>query len=264
MDVDDLMTRIKEAEDKLQYARDLLLEHEDSQVIEDLQVINANKLDYSRSDEALLRIHQEMISNLDDIDKMQFFNRLSRSLIVLQSSSVALPVLAKLAALPTLVKLSKLAVLAKLAALAEFTSRVADGREWDHKDMLKDELELNPDKKPGTTGDEDWYFPIEGNDQYEYSYEIWSNIHYGYIGVAAGFTEDELRVGSLAADKGIYVPADDLSVRIGIELWQEHGSNMTDEDLRQAIVDRTEEYRKVQNNTSIAVIDSEDEGWNGK
>ena len=188
--------------------------------------------DYAKSEEALIRMHQEMIGNLDDIDKMRFFNSLSgpgRSL-----------------------------------ALAEFIYRVGPGGEWDHKEMLRDELGLNPDKKPGTTGDEDWYFPIEGNSQDEYNYDIWSNIHYGYVGKAAGFSTFELKVGADLADGGRRIPADDVSVRIGIELWEKHGSNLTEDQLRQAIIDHTDEYKRLQTEENTAVITPDDEKWNGK
>ncbi|KAM3096000.1 polymorphic toxin type 44 domain-containing protein [Phormidesmis sp. 146-35] len=230
MNADDLMTRINEAKNKLQSAKDSLPRPGDSQIIEGSQVIN--ELNYSRSDEALLRMHQEMISNLDDIDKMRFFNSLS-------GTGISLP------------------------ALAEFAYRVRSGGEWDHKPMLRDELGLNPDKKPGTTGDEDWYFPIEGNSQDEYNYDIWSNIHYGYVGRAAGFSPIELRGGADLADGG-RMPSDDLSVRIGMELWEKHGSNLTEDQLRQAIIDHTDEYKQLQTEENTAVITPDDEKWNGE
>ncbi|MGV0028164.1 polymorphic toxin type 44 domain-containing protein [Phormidesmis priestleyi] len=237
MSAADLMDRIERARNQLQAARDQLEQSRPSNPLDDardrprpsnpLDQLGPRNLDYSRGDEALIRMHQEMISNLDDIDKMQIFNGLSGLL----PSSLALP--------------------SRLAALAEFGWRVRQDGEWDHKPLLRRELGLDPDEEPGPG----FYFPIRGNEQYEYNYDIWSNIHFGYVGMAAGFTDVELRGGAIAADGGTYVPADDLSVRIGIELWQEHGSNMTDEDLRQAVIDHTEEYRRIQNDTNIAVRD---------
>ena len=230
MNADDLMTRINEAKNKLQSAKDSLPRPGDSQIIESSQVIN--ELNYSRSNEALLRMHQEMIGNLDDIDKMRFFNSLS-------GLGISLP------------------------ASLEFAYRVRSGGEWDHKPMLRDELGLNPDKKPGTTGDEDWYFPIEGNSQDEYNYDIWSNIHFGYVGRAAGFAPWELRAGADLADGG-RMPSDDLSVRIGMELWEKHGSNLAEDQLRQAIIDHTDEYKRLQTEENTAVITPDNEKWNGK
>jgi hypothetical protein len=95
-------------------------------------------------------------------------------------------------------------------------------------------------------------FPIPGDDEHEYNYDIWSNIHYGYVGMAAGFNSLELRGGAIAAD-GQYVPADDLSVQIGIELWEKYGPNLTPEQLHQAILDRKEEYLRIQDETNIVV-----------
>lgn len=245
MSAADLIARIENSKSKLQSAKDLLTKQERSSTIEkpdysqsqDL-LSNSQALDYSRSEEALTRMHQEMISNLDDIDKMRFFN--------FSHGPFPSPL-----------------------ALAEFAYRVGPDGEWDHKPMLQRELDFNPDEEPG----KGFYFPIEGNDQNEYNYDIWSNIHYGYVGMAAGFTSDELRSGADLADSkspqevlggGHRVPADDLSVRIGIELWEEHGPNLTEEQLRQAIIDHTDEYKQVQNDDNTAVITPQDEEWNGK
>lgn len=50
---------------------------------------------------------------------------------------------------------------------------------WDHKPKLEEKFGL---KKSN-----DYYFPIRGDTEHEYFYDIWSNIHYGFVGSAAGF-----------------------------------------------------------------------------
>lgn len=232
MSIPDLVTRINTAKNELRAARNELRAARNTMLnIISFETTSGFKPDsYVKSDEALIRMHQEMIGNLDDIDKMKFLN--SRG------------------------------ALGKPLALIEFAHRVRQGGEWDHKPLLRDELELNPDGEPGKTGDEDWHFPIRGNSQVEYNYDIWSNIHYGYVGSAAGFSSIELRGGAMVADGFKNIPADDLSVQIGIELWEEHGENLTDEQLRQAIIDQTDEYLKVQNEENIVVITAQDEEFN--
>jgi hypothetical protein len=64
---------------------------------------------------------------------------------------------------------------------------VASGHRWDHKPIIYRMLSLRrPDPKTGDSGD--MHFPIEGDPDHEYYYDIWSNIHFGYVGRAAGFT----------------------------------------------------------------------------
>ena len=71
--------------------------------------------------------------------------------------------------------------LAKQArAFALWTERVGQNRPWDHKPKIESRF-----------GD---YWHKQGN--YEYYYDIWSNIHYGYIGIAAGFSEAVLSDGA--------------------------------------------------------------------
>lgn len=72
----------------------------------------------------------------------------------------------------------------KAAAYAMWTERVAPGRPWDHKPILRQRfptvLEVGWHKCGG----------------YEYYYDIWSNIHYGYVGVALGFSAAEMINGA--------------------------------------------------------------------
>lgn len=79
------------------------------------------------------------------------------------------------------------------AALASWALLVREGGVWDHK----------PDfHKGGKKGDEfdsmgvsvyPWHHKYQG---YEYFYDIWSNIHYGYVGRYIGFSGDILLDGA--------------------------------------------------------------------
>lgn len=65
------------------------------------------------------------------------------------------------------------------AALTLWTEKVGQDRPWDHKPKLRGLFGI-------------WH----KQGAYEYYYDIWSNIHYGYIGRAAGFNEGLLLDGA--------------------------------------------------------------------
>ena len=72
----------------------------------------------------------------------------------------------------------------KAAAYAMWTERVAPNRPWDHKRILKEKFPTDLAKGWHKYGD------------YEYYYDIWSNIHYGYVGIALGFSALEMINGA--------------------------------------------------------------------
>ncbi len=110
---------------------------------------------------------------------------------------------------------------------------------WDHKPKLESMLGLNQEVQ-------DYYFPLEGDQDYEYYYDIWSNIHYGYVGTAAGFDAETLQSGAavpwFAGTNDAY---DELSIQIGIELWNRYGLDLTEEQLRDAILAHRDEYIRI-------------------
>lgn len=90
-----------------------------------------------------------------------------------------------------------------------------------------------------------------------YRFDIWSNIHYGYVGRAAGFPGGELTGGagveqigsnfasgnpsalSLGADNLFAAyddPSDNAAIQIGVNLWDQGGLNMTKADLFFAVI----------------------------
>lgn len=207
-----LMARVDQARNRLQAANERLSEASGFRDNPFHKVLLAR---HQRFDSTLSYMHMEMVTNIDEVDNIRLFNRLGR---FSQGS--------------------------KAAALAAWVLKVRPGGEWDHKPKLSTMLEFDGNEPPT--------FPIPGDDEHEYNYDIWSNIHYGYVGMAAGFNSLELRSGAIAADRD-YVPADDLSVRIGIELWEEYGPNLTPEQLHQAILDHKEEYLRIQDETNIVV-----------
>ncbi|EGH21939.1 PAAR domain-containing protein [Pseudomonas syringae pv. broussonetiae] len=67
------------------------------------------------------------------------------------------------------------------AAMVIWAEKVGQNREWDHKPKILAKFNNDSRHKQG---------------RYAYYYDIWSNIHYGYIGMAAGFSEAVLLDGA--------------------------------------------------------------------
>ena len=66
----------------------------------------------------------------------------------------------------------------KLSAYLLWYSKVASGKDWDHKPIVRHlEEEVRRNIKYQKVGD------------YEYFRDTWSNIHYGYVGKASGFLQ---------------------------------------------------------------------------
>lgn len=70
----------------------------------------------------------------------------------------------------------------RMKAYKMWYNLVAKGKKWDHKEVIKVE-------KGG-----EWTLDTER--EYKFRYDIWSNVHYGFIGLCAGFTKFELSNGA--------------------------------------------------------------------
>ena len=120
------------------------------------------------------------------------------------------------------------------AAMALWTEKVGQGMDWDHKKTI-----------PTIIGGGVWH----KQGKYDYYYDIWSNIHYGYVGRAGGLSESVLSDGAgveqiisesvnklLNWEKGQWPHAaegvdgmraydddpDRISINIGLELFAEY------------------------------------------
>lgn len=134
---------------------------------------------------------------------------------------------------------------ARESALVTWTRMVRQRGPWDHKFKIATERgeKLN-EIKFSTLGKSShrWHHKYG---EYEYYYDIWSNIHYGYLGVYCGFSADLMLDGAgleqvgtdlLNPEKDITDNSDlngpglrkyddstdNLSIRIGIELFGEY------------------------------------------
>lgn len=169
----------------------------------------ANKdFDYSRFDQALPYMYQEMTVNAQSKDVQSIKDALSKGNTLL--------------------------------ARTLWFSLVRSGAKWDHKPKLEEKLGL---KTPP-----DYYFPIRDDTEHEWYYDIWSNIHYGFVGRAAGFTGQTLQdyAASGLPGAGKNDDGDVLSVQIGIDLWDEYQLALTQEQLHEAIVSHLQDYLDIQ------------------
>jgi hypothetical protein len=95
----------------------------------------------------------------------------------------ALPWYSKLGGPPDF---SSIALSQKTMAYTIWAERVAPHRPWDHKPILRERLTKQKLFRKG--------WQRYGNE--DYFYDIWSNLHYGYVGAACGFDDDELLGGA--------------------------------------------------------------------
>jgi RHS repeat-associated protein len=152
------------------------------------------------------------------------------------------------------------------SAFVMWTLKVYTGRPWDQKGEIQDLY-----KMAGSRTD---YLTI-GDRQYHY--DIWSNIHYGYVGMAAGFSEQDLLNGAGAARIGAtffsvtnkYGPLglidgkfsiqpragvtglkaydqapDSAAIQIGIDLYKQYGLDLKPEDILTAVENSNELHTK--------------------
>jgi len=159
------------------------------------------------------------------------------------------------------------------SAYIQFFKLVRFGGDWDQKSDLRSLLNMPKEK--------DQYFPIRpinGVEGFELAshneifYDIWSNIHYGYVGSAIGFQSEELQdfanisqnfedfpiLQSFIEDTigfGEFDPGDVISVDIGINLWKTKNIGLTKSDLHSEIQRNIPKYFQSQDQNQNGQID---------
>lgn len=84
----------------------------------------------------------------------------------------------------------------KLPAYTLFRAQIDYDMPWDHKHIIKANPEFRALSLDGNQRKEGHYHRYK---DFDYFYDVWSNIHYGFIGRVCGFTEWELNYGAGAA-----------------------------------------------------------------
>ncbi|OHU44670.1 polymorphic toxin type 44 domain-containing protein [Mycobacteroides chelonae] len=110
----------------------------------------------------------------------------------------------------------------------EFARMVQTNGPWDQKPQIQELLGIH--KGDGL------FLQQPGTDRQVY-YDMWSNLHFGYVGKAAGLDD-----ASLMAVPNIPTPfiggndpADNMYVRAGIDMFNKYGPNMTFEQFNQGV-----------------------------
>ncbi|GGE21518.1 hypothetical protein GCM10011571_24490 [Marinithermofilum abyssi] len=175
---------------------------------------NQPALDFTRGDTSIDFIHKEIIKNLDSKELKEIKNDWNCCW-----------------------------GLKKPKALYKFYQVVKANGPWDHKPQLQKLMNLRKI--------DDFYYPIKGDNQHEYFYDLYSNIHYAYIGRAAGLPESLLTRASNVHLPGVgrTDPGDNISLDIGYELYDKHKgdpSKLTAEEIRQAILAKRKKYESVE------------------
>jgi RHS repeat-associated protein len=156
----------------------------------------------------------------------------------------------------------------KSFALLLWTSQVMDARiknyvgplaplfgNWDHKPILKGEKSPIPEVNEERPGKPQDYSTVGSR---LYRFDIWSNIHYGYVGRASGFSQPELTGGAGIEQIGseLYTgrlphrfpgadnwaaswddPSDNEAIQIGIHLWDLYGLTVRPADIYLAVLE---------------------------
>ncbi|WP_106317958.1 fibronectin type III domain-containing protein [Actinoplanes italicus] len=102
----------------------------------------------------------------------------------------------------------------------EWYNQVKPGGPWDHKPLIS--RGLGPGLETGNAYS--YRYRVTGG-AYEVYYDIWSNMHYGYVGLYCGFTQTVLQ--EAAGRVGIDDPGDRRSIRLGFDLWNANGSGLS-------------------------------------
>jgi len=116
-----------------------------------------------------------------------------------------------------------------LAAMAVWYQTVKTGSTWDHKPKIRDRFSsvavARPLPRKGKPS-RSYYHKFK---QHDYFYDVWSNIHYGYVGLSVGFSESLLLKGSTWEQNmtpgaiGDDTVDDVTSMKIGFALFHRHG-----------------------------------------
>lgn len=92
-------------------------------------------------------------------------------------------------------------------------------------------------------GGRTYWTPIGANPAPErLFYDVWTNIHFGYVGRAHGIPADILHAGAEQFG-GTRTISDWVSVELGIALWSSYGLGLTKSQLAAGVLSRMKAYR---------------------
>lgn len=126
-----------------------------------------------------------------------------------------------------------------------FIDLVKTGAIWDHKPVILRYFD-----------DRDRYYSDIPGTSWKIYFDVWSNIHFGFVGRAGGFSRQDLILGSHIAEGAGHTDAgDDLSVNIGMDLWEQYGpGGLTTARLDAAIRARLSGYRQATGDLHVRYV----------
>lgn len=132
-----------------------------------------------------------------------------------------------------------------LKAKILWTERVFAKRPWDHKPKIRDRFRHLAVERTNPQTQVVYKSYYHKYKDYDYFYDVWSNIHYGYVGLSVGFDEDTLLNGADLAQiidsKGNNAEDTDddkTSIKIGFTLYYKYGKyadGLTANDILEAL-----------------------------
>lgn len=135
----------------------------------------------------------------------------------------------------------------RVTAFELWIGQVNTGKPWDHKNKIRENFGniavQRPLPPPSNTWSETYYHKYK---DYDYYLDIWSNIHYGYVGRSVGFTRNELMKGSDVQQKFKEVTSGN---------WSGAGDTKDDETAMLIGIDLYEKYSLSKNVTTYKILD---------
>ncbi|GHT80960.1 hypothetical protein FACS1894125_0780 [Actinomycetota bacterium] len=126
---------------------------------------------------------------------------------------------------------------------SSFLELVSPRMHWDHKTRIPGILsdgsyfETEEGRK-----DFSWWIKLPINDDAYLNYDIWSNIHYGYVGRRIGLPRDFLDNQQLIDGED---ESDDISVSLGYNLFEKHPNGFSTIEFREYILDNVHKFHGV-------------------
>ncbi|GAC53959.1 polymorphic toxin type 44 domain-containing protein [Gordonia amicalis] len=129
---------------------------------------------------------------------------------------------------------------ARNTAFASWFERVATGRPWDHKPFIRKEWGV---AEGDYDGDLNFEEPGTGRSVY---YDMWSNMHYGYVGRAAGFDGQTLLDAQNLPVPGVGGTSrgDDIATSWGVEMWERYGDDMTEDEFATGVTEMIDQMAR--------------------
>ena len=138
-------------------------------------------------------------------------------------------------------------------AVLKWIEMVDTNKPWDHKLKIKEQFHYCGVHRPLKSGtpSESFYHKYNYHDYY---LDVWSNIHYGFIGRYCGFSENTLLTGSDFQQfitnvkhfnfKGGDDSADKITMQLGMDLYSKYRNNISALTY-QVILDELENLKSV-------------------